>query len=495
MKFKIRLFILALPLFMAFNADLSAVSPQAINYQGRLTDASGDPVADGNYLIKFKIYGSAAGNDSLWWSGFQTIAVANGLFSYQLTVPSWPNGIFAYDTTRYLGITVGIDPEISPRSRFISNAYSYSAVHADTAVIALTANNVANGSIVNVDINAAAGISASKISGTAATLNAYQTFTANNTFMGALAIFDSVFYADNNGIRIGDPDLPTTGSLIRAERNYYTLDARYGLESRLYNGNSGLLYGIYSKLDRGASAGGNVYGVYSDVDCDGAGRYGILSSGSTTTNGIGTGTSYGIYTEAMEGTTAFGIYARALSANTNWAGYFAGNVNVTGTLSKGGGAFRIDHPLDPENKYLQHSFVESPDMMNIYNGNVITDADGNATINMPDYFGTLNMDFRYQLTVIGQFAQAIVAEEISENKFSIQTDKPNVKVSWQVTGVRKDKWAEQNRIQVEVDKRPEEVGKYAHPEAYNLPIERSIDYENIRQSHEREQHENTVETE
>src|SRR5262245_8440898 len=45
------------------------------------------------------------------------------------------------------------------------------------------------------------------------------------------------------------------------------------------------------------------------------------------------------------------------------AGYFAGSVQITGNLAKGGGSFKIDHPLDPENKYLYHSFIESPDMM------------------------------------------------------------------------------------------------------------------------------------
>ena len=44
-------------------------------------------------------------------------------------------------------------------------------------------------------------------------------------------------------------------------------------------------------------------------------------------------------------------------------------------LSKSIGTFKIDHPLDPANKYLSHSFVELPDMMNIYNGNVMTDAE------------------------------------------------------------------------------------------------------------------------
>ena len=153
-----------------------------------------------------------------------------------------------------------------------------------------------------------------------------------------------------------------------------------------------------------------------------------------------------------------------------------GSLSVTGTLSKGSGTFKIDHPKDPENKYLYHSFVESPDMMNIYNGNVVTDANGDAIVQMPDYFSALNREFRYQLTVIGQFAQVIIFEEIdtNTNTFKIKSDKPNVKVSWQVTGVRKDPYAEKNRVQVEVEKPAEEKGKYLHPEAYGLPATKSI---------------------
>ncbi|NNF33880.1 MAG: hypothetical protein HKN68_07215, partial [Saprospiraceae bacterium] len=143
-----------------------------------------------------------------------------------------------------------------------------------------------------------------------------------------------------------------------------------------------------------------------------------------------------------------------------------GDLDITGAISKSSGTFKIDHPLDPENKYLYHSFVESPDMMNVYNGNVITGVDGSAMVEMPEYFEALNKDFRYQLTVIGDFAQAIISKEISNNNFEIRTDKPNIKVSWQVTGIRKDAYAEKNRIQVEVDKEKENRGSYLHPEAY-----------------------------
>ena len=98
--------------------------------------------------------------------------------------------------------------------------------------------------------------------------------------------------------------------------------------------------------------------------------------------------------------------------------------------------------------------MESPDMMNIYNGNIVTDADGLATVAKPDYFDALNKDFRYQLTVIDTFSQAIISEEINNGQFVIQTEKTDVKVSWQVTGVRTDAWANAHRIQVEVAKKP-----------------------------------------
>ena len=105
-------------------------------------------------------------------------------------------------------------------------------------------------------------------------------------------------------------------------------------------------------------------------------------------------------------------------------------------------------------------------MMNVYNGNVITDKRGRAIVALPDYFQALNSDFRYQLTVIGQFAQAIVAKEISDNRFTIKTNKPGVKVSWQVTGIRQDAYANVHRVPVEQQKPEHERGKYLHPDVF-----------------------------
>jgi hypothetical protein len=141
-------------------------------------------------------------------------------------------------------------------------------------------------------------------------------------------------------------------------------------------------------------------------------------------------------------------------------------VIVSGTLFKGGGGFEIDHPLDPANRYLRHSFVECPEMLNVYSGNVTTDGNGEACVALPDYFEALNEDFRYQLTVIGQFAQVIVAQEVKNNQFTIRTERPGVKVSWQVSGTRRDPWAVANRIAVEEDKAGEEKGRYLHPKPW-----------------------------
>ena len=113
-------------------------------------------------------------------------------------------------------------------------------------------------------------------------------------------------------------------------------------------------------------------------------------------------------------------------------------------------------------------------MMNIYNGNITTDAEGFAVVKMPGYFSALNRDFRYQLTVVGQFAQAILAEKMHDNEFRIRTDKPGVEVSWLVTGVRHDAYADAHRIEVETDKPAEEIGYYLHPELFGQPESKSV---------------------
>jgi hypothetical protein len=188
---------------------------------------------------------------------------------------------------------------------------------------------------------------------------------------------------------------------------------------------------------------------------------------------------------AGTGSTAYGIYGAKSGTGTGYAGYFQGAVHVAGTLSKAAGAFKIDHPLDPENKYLQHSFVESPDMMNVYSGEVELDATGAATVTLPTYFEALNRDFRYQLTCIGGYAPVYIAERISGNQFKIAGGTPGLAISWQVTGVRQDAYAKAHRIQVEVDKPANERGTYIAPEEHGQPLSKHVNWEQMREAEER----------
>jgi hypothetical protein len=247
--------------------------------------------------------------------------------------------------------------------------------------------------------------------------------------------------------------------------------------------------GLNAPPNSGYSAGIAILaqgGADDDVNTLGGGGDGIVALGGEGYGGGGSGV-FAVGGRGLSGESGAGGYFEGGTgaaygdgivafAGTGLAGQFYGDVFVNGNLSKSGGSFKIDHPLDPGNKYLYHSFVESPDMMNIYNGNVTLDADGGATIQMPDWFGVLNREFRYQLTSIGGFAPVYVAEELTNNQFKIGGGKPGLKVSWQITGIRQDAWANAHRIPVEEEKDDRLKGFYIHPELYGETEEKQIEW-------------------
>ncbi len=284
--------------------------------------------------------------------------------------------------------------------------------------------------------------------------------------------------------------------------------------SHVDGSDDGIGYGVAGKSSSGAGVVGNSqksdgvaghsqdgYGVYGESNSfhgvaghseDGFGVYGVSNS------------SYGVAGGSQDGfgvtggsTNSAGLYGQSMKG---YAAILDGKVKITGNLEKAGGSFKIDHPLDPTNKYLCHSFVESPDMKNVYDGVVVLDRKGKAEIELPDWFGILNKDFRYQLTAIGAPGPNLyIAEEISEtvttntkysnsssksssnknknknnSRFKIAGGASGMKVSWQVTGIRKDPWANANRIQVEEDKPVKERGYYLHPDLHSQPEEKGI---------------------
>jgi hypothetical protein len=196
--------------------------------------------------------------------------------------------------------------------------------------------------------------------------------------------------------------------------------------------------------------------------------------------GTSTGTGYGVRGEnsgngkgvfGFNDSTGCAIYG--LSAN-GLAGAFDGNVVVHGIFTAYTKFFKIDHPQDPENKYLMHSSVESPDMKNIYDGTITLDSNGEATVRLPTYFEALNRDFRYQLTCVGGYAPVYIAEKISGNQFKIAGGKAGLEVSWMVTGIRQDAYAKAHPIVVEQEKPTSEKGLYLNPVEWGQPEEKGI---------------------
>ena len=256
-------------------------------------------------------------------------------------------------------------------------------------------------------------------------------------------------------------------------------------------------YGVVG--DATASAGSSIGVIGSANGSNGTGVIGDASGtgASVGVEGVSPGLSNGAagvlgrLTGSVIGSGAVAVWGVVQGTLPNaYAGYFSGRTHVNGTLSKSAGSFKIDHPLDPENKYLSHSFVESPDMMNVYNGNVVTDGDGLAVVTLPEWFEALNREFRYQLTVVDDadargFVQVKVARKIADNRFTIRASAPGIEVSWQVTGIRKDPFAEKHRIPVEEDKSESERGTYLNPDAWGVPLEKGYDERRLSQRPQR----------
>ncbi len=182
----------------------------------------------------------------------------------------------------------------------------------------------------------------------------------------------------------------------------------------------------------------------------------------------GAGTCYGVYGEATGPGFNIGVYGDAIG-DGNIAGYFRGKLFASTKL------FQIDHPLDPENSYLNHYSAEGPEPLNVYSGTAVLDASGAAQVQLPAYFEAINRDFRYQLTAIGAAMPNLhVARKIERNSFVIGGGQPGGEVSWEVKGVRNDAYMRQHGAPVEQPKSPQERGKYLHPELFGAPPARAV---------------------
>ncbi len=268
---------------------------------------------------------------------------------------------------------------------------------------------------------------------------------------------------------------------------------------------SGTTYGVYGESMSSSGYAGYFVGSGSDalyVQNASTGRGAqVVATNDTalwalTTSGVAgvdgrnaSATGRGVYGYATASTgTNYGVYGRTASSS-GYGVYSLGNTGASGTKS-----FRIDHPLDPEHKYLLHYSTESPEVLNAYSGNVTLDGAGEAVVELPPYFASINKDPRYTLTAVGapmpmlHVAERISAEALADGEragpgnvapacsFRIGGGAPGGEVCWRVEAVRNDLRMRLHGAPVEQEKAGPERGMYQHPEFYAQPLERGMDH-------------------
>jgi hypothetical protein len=123
--------------------------PKQIDYQGVLKSSAGVIVPDGNYPITFKIYNDPTGGTALWTEA-QVVSVANGIFSAHLGSIT-PITTVPFDRIHFLGITIGADPELLPRTTLTPTPYSFMSLNVMDNTVVKSLNSLKD------DVNLFAG--------------------------------------------------------------------------------------------------------------------------------------------------------------------------------------------------------------------------------------------------------------------------------------------------------------------------------------------------
>jgi len=318
--------------------------PKLINFQGRLTDASGKFVPDGNYTLTFKLYNDSTGGSSKW-SEVQLVSVAKGLFNVVLgSVTPIPDSIFEYSNA-FLGIQVAADPEMTPRQRLSTLGYAYYAKNSDK-LDGLHASDFTSPvsdygrSGVATDLYEGSNTLTSKYVNVAGPDSVYS--TSGWAFKGKVSGSSGLFlrgiygYGDNSSTGTaagGHFETSTNGTGTHAG----ALGVGYGSSSASTRGTEGDAYatstgdalGIFGWGDNTSS--GNAYGGWFYGTSSGSGtHYGVYSQAGTATSSPAYGSNN--YAYSSNG-TAYGTYSNASNSSTGsaYGGYFTVNSSGTGS--------------------------------------------------------------------------------------------------------------------------------------------------------------------
>jgi hypothetical protein len=450
----------------------SAASPTGIGVYGLNTAATGNAVgvwgvSNNSTGAPVGVLGTTTSTTGYGVSGQNTAAKGTGYGVQGTTTTPLGSGVYGSATS---ATATGVIGSNSATTGAANGVTGVSASPSGTGVFGVNTATTSTAAGVFGSTQSTAGVGVYGVAQTVATnasASGVYGQTASPGGMGVQGINNAT-----TGNAIGVYGQSPGGSGVYGQSN-----GGYGV----YGNNTASGYGVYGSSVTGVGILGVCAPTGSNACSNGTAGLNLSTSGAV--NGLwgltmsgGGAAAYLVNTgggNLIFGTPTDGGSA-TFSVTASGTGFYAGDLNVTGAITAGTKDFKIDHPLDPANKYLVHASVESSEMMNIYTGNVTTDGGGLATVQLPEWFEALNRDFRYQLTVMGQFAQAIVADEIANHHFRIKTDKPNVKVSWQVAGVRHDAFANANRLQVEEEKSPADQGHYLHPELFGASTEARI---------------------
>ena len=118
--------------------------PQVISFQGYLLQSSGQPLA-GPVAVTFKLYAAASGGPALWSETHGAVVPANGIVNVALGSQT-PLGL-AFDQPYFLGITVGGDAEMTPRTPLASLPYAIRSQFADALATPLVTGSIIDATI------------------------------------------------------------------------------------------------------------------------------------------------------------------------------------------------------------------------------------------------------------------------------------------------------------------------------------------------------------
>lgn len=453
---------LLIGLFFIVCLGAYAQAPQAISYQGVARNAVGEALGNTGIALRVNINTLASGGTTLYSERHDVTTNQFGLFTLAIGAGTVLSGSFA-------GINWGsgakyVETALDPNGA--TGGYSFSTMGSMQLLsvpYALYAQQ--SGSSGSLDQAYDAGGS-----------GAGRIITAD---AGAVEINSSV----NNAIAL---DVTHTGNGVAITAETTNIATQYAalqsvsnsnsaLASAIIGSSSGLAYGVSGQLAANATAESAVYGNNLRTN----GGHGLLGKGF---NGAVGETNYsqgfGVYAENYDalaplgngvGVAGKGFYGvlgqdRYVGGVAGAFGVFSsGNLGASGTKS-----FVIDHPLDPENRFLKHFSIESNEVLNVYRGNAAFDQNGEAVVHLPDYFEAINTHISYQLTPVGAFAQLYIKKKVKNNQFTIGGGAAGIEVSWVIYAERNDAYLQQNpeQRQAEPEKRTQEKGKYLMPQLY-----------------------------